>query len=108
MVVFQTSETLQVPPLSIPELHLSRLTPERAKRTAYIDAETGNSMTFGQWFERSSFLAAALADPNTPWKGLKRGECLGMVSPNNLDWPTVYMGTLWLGCTLSGANPQCK
>lgn len=108
MVVIKTTETLELPEASIPELHLSKLTPERAKITAYVDSETGKSITFGElWNDRVPSFAAGLADPSTPWGGIKRGDCVGLVSPNHLDWPTIYFGTLWLGATVSGANPAC-
>ncbi|KAI9016654.1 putative phenylacetyl-CoA ligase [Hyaloraphidium curvatum] len=106
MVVIRTDERIDIPDLSIPDLHLSKLTDARKNIVAYVDAETGRSMTFGEWFQRSADLAAALADKSSPWGGLSRGGCLGIVSPNHLDWPTAYMGTLWTGATVSGANPQ--
>lgn len=95
MVVIKTDEWIDLPACSVPELHLRQLTAERARLTAYVDAETGKSMTFGQWLGRSANFAAALADKAAVWGGLKRGDCVGVVCPNHLDWPTVYMVCLF-------------
>jgi 4-coumarate--CoA ligase len=67
----------------------------------FIDAETGRSYTFTQLKNTTIEFGKGL---KSQW-GLKKGDVIGIFSPNDIDYPAIIWGTLWAGGACSTANP---
>lgn len=67
----------------------------------YQDADTNRQFTFGQVRTASIDFAKGL---KSIW-GFRKGDVLGLFSPNCIDTPPVTFGALWAGIVLSPANP---
>ena len=68
---------------------------DRAQKTAYIDATTGNSLTFGQLNEQAHRFAQGLID-----QGFQQEQRVLLCMHDGLLWPVVF-----LGCILAGVIP---
>ncbi|KAM0819603.1 hypothetical protein AB5N19_05419 [Seiridium cardinale] len=67
----------------------------------FIDGDTGRSYTFTQLRNATIEFGKGL---KSQW-GFKRGDVLGVFSPNSIDYGAVIWGTLWAGGACSTANP---
>lgn len=67
----------------------------------FIDGETKRSYTYGQLREATIAFGRGL---KSQW-GFKKGDVLGIFSPNNIDYGAVCWGALWAGGVCSTANP---
>ncbi|MEZ4524048.1 MAG: 4-coumarate--CoA ligase family protein [Thermomicrobiales bacterium] len=101
MVVFRSPHPdVEIPTnLSLPDFLFQRAAPRRDK-VAFVDGETGATLTFGEVIEDSRRVAAGYAA-----LGLQRGEVVALYSPNNLDWPIAYYGALLAGAVVTTVNP---
>src|SRR5690349_11603506 len=62
---------------------------EHATVVAFVDGETGESVTFGELREHVLQIAAALAE-----RGIGRGDVVALFAPNSPAWAAVYHGVL--------------
>ncbi|KAH6660162.1 hypothetical protein BKA67DRAFT_530278 [Truncatella angustata] len=71
------------------------------KKEIFIDGDTGRSYTFDQLKQATIEFGKGL---KSQW-GFKKGDVLGVFSPNSIDYGAVIWGTLWAGGACSTANP---
>ncbi|KAJ6139891.1 hypothetical protein N7471_006377 [Penicillium samsonianum] len=97
----------QYEPVQIPKVDLwdfifeSRTREFPVEKPIYVNAQTKRQYTW------SDTKAAAL-EFGTSLQRLwdwKKGDVLGLFSPNCIDSPAIVLGTLWAGGTVSPANP---
>ncbi|KAL6875695.1 hypothetical protein ACP4OV_013208 [Aristida adscensionis] len=87
-------------PLSFPAFALSLLPSPPPARPAFVDAATGESVSFPAFLSQSRALAAALRS-----SGLARGDVALVLAPSRLDVPALYFALLSLGAAVAPANP---
>ncbi|KAI9272042.1 hypothetical protein EDC94DRAFT_595236 [Helicostylum pulchrum] len=95
-----------LPPITIPEIGLIEFlfknthnTPE--DRKLFIDAFTGESLTYGKLKDNVLRFAATLQDKFN----FKRGDVVAIYSPNQMDYSVPLLGTVAAGGAVSPANP---
>ncbi|KAJ8616779.1 hypothetical protein MRB53_036151 [Persea americana] len=89
----------QAPNLSLPTFLLS-LSPQLLSKPAFIDAKTGDKLTYGELRALTKVVASALHS-----LGIKKGDVVLLVSPNFLHFPLLVLGIMSLGAVFSTANP---
>ncbi|KAF0476705.1 acetyl-CoA synthetase-like protein [Gigaspora margarita] len=67
----------------------------------YLDGNTSKGYTFGELKSGSKRFAAGLRDK----VGFKRGDVLGIYSPNQVDYPMVLLGTIAAGGKVTPIDP---
>ncbi|KAG2235180.1 hypothetical protein BDF21DRAFT_456100 [Thamnidium elegans] len=95
-----------LPPIAVPETGLiqfifqnTRKTPDNRK--LFIDAFTGESLTYGQLKDSILCFAATLQDKFN----FQRGDVVAIYSPNQMDYSVPLLGTVAAGGAVSPANP---
>ncbi len=66
-----------------------------------VDALTGRQVTYAQFHEQASAVAAYLHD-----LGVRRGDRVAIVGPNCTELAVVYFACLYLGATIVPVNPN--
>ncbi|KAF8847859.1 acetyl-CoA synthetase-like protein [Acephala macrosclerotiorum] len=95
------------PKLEVPDVDLWTFLFERKDREfpddklIYIDPDTKRSYTYAQVRSTALDFGKGL---KALWEW-KKGDVLGLYSPNCIDTPALMWGTLWAGGILSPANP---
>lgn len=89
----------QASSLSLPTFLLS-FTPQIFSKPAFIDAKTGEKLTYGELCELTKAAAGALQS-----LGIKKGNVVLLVSPNFLHFPLLVLGIMSLGAVFTTANP---
>ncbi|ORY66285.1 putative phenylacetyl-CoA ligase [Pseudomassariella vexata] len=95
------------PDLTITPVDLFTLLFERDDRPypedkeLFIDGDTGRSYNFTQLKNTSIEFGKGL---KSQW-GFRKGDILGIFSPNSVDYPPVVWGAIWAGGICSTANP---
>lgn len=82
---------------------LAKTVQRHAGRTALIVQSQGISWTWGEFAERVDQLATGLLD-----LGLRKGERLGIWSPNCSEWVLTQMATARIGVILVNINPAYR
>lgn len=90
--------------VQIPEMPLTsfvlRRADELADKPALISAPDNRVLTYGQLKESVRCVAAGL------WaRGFKKGDCLGIYSPNVLEYPIAFFAVATLGGIVTTINP---
>lgn len=70
-------------------------------RPAFIQGETGKSLSWHQIREKSSYLATGWAEN----VGLKKGDTVAIFAPNQYDHGVLYLSLLAAKVTISPGNP---
>ncbi|RIB19754.1 hypothetical protein C2G38_2180996 [Gigaspora rosea] len=70
----------------------------------YVDGIADKRYTFGEFKQESKKFAAGLHDK----LGFKRGDVLAIFSPNQIDYPIVFLGTIAAGGKVTTVNPIYK
>ncbi|KAI8924356.1 hypothetical protein BC831DRAFT_310536 [Entophlyctis helioformis] len=70
-------------------------------KPAFIDAATGETITFGDHIRRVQAFASGFVHH----LGFKKGDVLAMFSPNSIHYPAIVFGAVAAGGAFSGANP---
>ncbi|XP_065196707.1 uncharacterized protein LOC135828193 [Sycon ciliatum] len=82
------------------QLIFDNLTDEDAKRTAIVDAITGQTFTYGQLYERiRKFGSSLVVDV-----GLRRDDVVAVYMPNLPDYATAFLGTMAAGGVVTSVN----
>ena len=90
--------TVDIPDVPLHEVVLGEAT-ARGDAPALIDGLTGRTITYAQLAEMVRRLAGAFAGI-----GLRKGDVLGIFSPNNVLYPVVFHGALAAGATVTTVN----
>ncbi|KFY86640.1 hypothetical protein V500_07503 [Pseudogymnoascus sp. VKM F-4518 (FW-2643)] len=69
----------------------------------YIDAQTRQQYTWAETRSAALYFGEGLLDL-WDWK---KGDVLGIFSPNCIDTPAIMFGTIWAGGIVSPLNPSC-
>ena len=72
-----------------------------ADRTCFVDGNTGKEVTFQQAFERAELIAAALYRKYN----IRHGDIVTFVSPNTVDYASVFQAVIMLGAVVSPLSP---
>jgi acyl-CoA synthetase (AMP-forming)/AMP-acid ligase II len=92
------------PDVEIPETALTSFVLHRAKelgdKPALIDVPTGRSVTYSQLTESIAIVAHNLAQ-----RGFKKGEVIGILSPNCPEYGIAFHATATLGGVVTPINP---
>ncbi|KAL2915984.1 hypothetical protein HK105_204408 [Polyrhizophydium stewartii] len=101
--IFRSSyPEVPVPAIDVPSFVLH--SPDFAARgdqPAYIDAVTGETISFRGLRLRAEAFAAGLQRT----LAMPKWGVVAVYSPNTIHYPMLVFGTLIAGCTISGANP---
>jgi acyl-CoA synthetase (AMP-forming)/AMP-acid ligase II len=76
------------------------LKPDRINQTASVCGQTEKELTFGESYYASQSIADSLKD-----LGLGKGDCVGIMSPNNLYYFPAFTGITLAGGISSNINP---
>ncbi|KAJ1257027.1 hypothetical protein BS78_K233400 [Paspalum vaginatum] len=87
-------------PLSFPAFAASLLPSPPPAHPAFLDAATGEPLSFPALLSRARALAGALLR-----RGLARGDVAFVLAPAGLDVPILYFALLSLGAVVCPANP---
>ncbi|KAM0019583.1 putative AMP-dependent synthetase/ligase, AMP-binding, AMP-binding enzyme domain, ANL [Helianthus debilis subsp. tardiflorus] len=68
--------------------------------TAYIDASTGNRLTFADVWRAVESVSSALSD-----SGIRKGDVVMLLSPNSIFFPIVCLSVMSLGAIITTTNP---
>jgi 4-coumarate--CoA ligase len=71
-----------------------------SRLTALIDGVTGRKITFSELISLSKKFSSYLKRI-----GFKQGDCLGILSPNSLEYPIIVWGVLYAGGVVTTMNP---
>ncbi|ERF68087.1 hypothetical protein EPUS_06898 [Endocarpon pusillum Z07020] len=94
-------------PLELPEQDISSFLfnrkdrPFPEDRVIFQDADSNSSFTFGELRALSAEFAKGLQS----LYDFRKGDVLGLFSPNSIDTPAITLGALWAGVIVSPANP---
>ena len=69
-------------------------------KTALVCGGSGQSRTFGELHSNTHKFAHSLVD-----MGVGKGDCIGLISPNNINYFTVFQGIGLTGATSTPINP---
>ncbi|KAF0561670.1 acetyl-CoA synthetase-like protein [Gigaspora margarita] len=94
---------IQVPQVGIYQYVTSNPKKISDDKVIYVDGITGKSYNFGEFKHESKKFAADLQEQF----GFKQGNVLAIVSPNQVDYPIVLLGTIAAGGKVTVANPKC-
>lgn len=90
--------------VTIPELAITPFVfqnvQSRANKPALIDGPSGRTLTYGDLVDSIARVAASFAQ-----RGLKKGEVLGILSPNLPEFAIVFHAVASLGAIMSPINP---
>lgn len=79
--------------LSVPEFTMANFLNEKNKdKIAYVDGSTGLSWTYKQMFQQTHKFSHCLLD-----FGIKKGDCVGLMSPNHIHFFTSFQGLGLIG-----------
>ncbi|XP_068661328.1 4-coumarate--CoA ligase-like 9 [Aristolochia californica] len=100
---------LTLPPLHLPlsaaDYAISLLCPSPATplpdKPAFINASTGVSLTYSEFFRRVRTLSSSLRSIAS----LSKGDVAYVLAPTSLEIPVLYFSLLSLGVVISPANP---
>ncbi|KAJ0866269.1 putative AMP-dependent synthetase/ligase, AMP-dependent synthetase-like superfamily [Helianthus annuus] len=67
--------------------------------TAYIDASTGNRLTFADVWRAVESVSSALSD-----FGIRKGDVVMLLSPNSIFFPIVCLSVMSLGAIITTTN----
>ena len=81
--------------------HIFQHFPKYGKKTALIDGVTGREYSYNEVQETVVNMASGLVR-----SGMKKGDVLALVSPNNVEFCTTFFSTLAMGGIVSTCNPQ--
>ncbi len=90
---------VQVPEVSLTEYVLGGAE-RRGAKPALIDGASGAVATYAELAQRVGAAAAGLAAA-----GVGRGDAVGLLGPNGMDWPIAYHAVISLGAIASSLNP---
>jgi acyl-CoA synthetase (AMP-forming)/AMP-acid ligase II len=90
---------VQVPQVSLTEYVLGGAE-QRGDKPALIDGASGAVMTYAELAQRVRAAAAGLAD-----EGIGKGDAVGLLGPNGLQWAVAYHAVIALGGIVSSINP---
>jgi len=90
---------VEIPETSITEYVLGAAA-ERGDKPAMIEGASGRRLTYAELVEMVRRIAAGLAA-----HGLKKGDVLGIYSPNVLEYPVAFHATASLGGISTTVNP---
>src|SRR3954451_22834071 len=82
---------------------LERTAAAFADREAVVDREQGVRLTYAELNARADVLARGLLD-----LGVRRGDRVGIWSPNNVEWLLLQYATAKLGVILVNINPAYR
>ena len=92
------------PDIEIPDVPLTPFLLERAsrwpERIAFVDASSGNSLTFRAWSDGVRATAAGLAR-----RGFRKGDVFGIFSPNTPEYAVLFHGVSLAGGVSTTINP---
>ncbi|XP_018676853.2 putative 4-coumarate--CoA ligase-like 8 isoform X1 [Musa acuminata AAA Group] len=92
------------PPLHLPCVSLPHFlllsTPAPPTKPAFVDAVSGDSLSYAELHSLTAAAASALSSA-----GLRRWDLALLVSPNSIHYPVLALAVLSLGAVLSTANP---
>lgn len=92
------------PPLHLPCVSLPHFlllsTPAPPTKPAFVDAVSGDSLSYAELHSLTAAAASALSSA-----GLRHGDLALLVSPNSIHYPVLALAVLSLGAVLSTANP---
>jgi len=92
------------PLVDIPEIPLTTFVLQRAAefgdKPALIDGPTGRIVTYKQFSDSINRVAAQLSK-----RGLKKGDVLGILSPNNPEYGIVFHAVATLGGVVTTITP---
>ncbi|XP_065197322.1 probable 4-coumarate--CoA ligase 1 [Sycon ciliatum] len=94
--------TVDIPSGNMPihKFIFDNLTDEDAKRTAIVDAITGQTFTYGQLYERiRKFGSSLVVDV-----GLRRNDVVAVYMPNIPDYATAFLGAMAAGGVVTSVN----
>jgi long-chain acyl-CoA synthetase len=86
--------------MTIRDLILERIR-SSGSRVFLVDAFTGRELTYAQFHEQASAVAAYLRA-----HGVNRGDCVVTVVPNCTELAVLYFGCLYCGATIVPVNPN--
>lgn len=72
-----------------------------SKSIAFVDGLTGKDVSFQEAFDRSKVVAAVLYRKYN----IRQGDIVTFVSPNTVDYVSVFQGVLMLGAVISPLSP---
>lgn len=88
-----------VPAISLLELLFSR-TRTFGDAPAMVDGPTGRTIKYSEIEPQIKSVAAGLAS-----RGVKKGDVVGLLSPNSVDYPIALFGAAYLGASVTTLNP---
>uniref|UniRef100_A0A7S0L8F5 4-coumarate--CoA ligase n=1 Tax=Coccolithus braarudii TaxID=221442 RepID=A0A7S0L8F5_9EUKA len=88
-----------LPDITLTELLLSRVK-AHGDRPALIDGPSGRTIKFDELEPMIRKCAAGLAA-----RGLGKGDVIGLLSPNSIDYPIALFGAATVGATVTTLNP---
>ncbi len=92
------------PDVAIPEAslheHVLGGAAARGDKPALIDGPTGAVTTYAELAARVQAVAAGLAE-----LGIRRGDAVGLLAPNSVDWPVAFHAVIALGGIVTSINP---
>jgi acyl-CoA synthetase (AMP-forming)/AMP-acid ligase II len=90
--------------VAIPEVGVAQMVYQHAlqygDKPAMIDGQTGRTLTYAQLYEGVRRVAGNLAK-----RGLRKGEVVGIYSPNLPEYPLAFHGVALAGGVVTTANP---
>ncbi|CAG8706688.1 10325_t:CDS:10 [Dentiscutata erythropus] len=104
MILESKYPNIKIPPIGIYQYVTSNPNKISEDKVIYVDGITDKSYTFGEFKHESKKFAAGLQDRLE----FKRGDVLAIFSPNQVDYPTVLLGTIAAGGKVTTVNPNYK
>ena len=99
MILTSPFHDIEIPQLTLPEVVLGK-TVELGDKPALIDGPSGRSISYRELGDKSKRIAAALA-----LRGFRRGDVLGIYSPNCPEYALIFHGVVLAGGTNTTVNP---
>nr|KYP65237.1 4-coumarate--CoA ligase-like 5 [Cajanus cajan] len=99
-IFYSKRKPLPLPPN--PSLDVTTFISSRAHRgtTAFIDAATGQTLTYAQLWRAVEGLATSLSS-----MGIRKGDVVLILSPNSIHFPVVCLAAMSLGAVITTTNP---
>ncbi|KAL2318865.1 hypothetical protein Fmac_032741 [Flemingia macrophylla] len=99
-IFYSKRKALPLPPN--PSLDVTTFISSRAHRrtTAFIDAATGQTLTYGQLWQAVEGVAGSLSS-----MGIRKGSVVLILSPNSIHFPVVCLAAMSLGAVITTSNP---
>lgn len=104
MVVFR-GPLIPIPPVSVQEYLYRDFPTEKRRYDIVEDAITGEKLTFGDFVDAAEDLAAEWLLPGgaSGW-AVEKGDVVGLVSPNHVDYFRAFFAVVRAGATVSTMN----